>query len=128
MYLYEVIEQKKIIDRKIGEIKNILVSSPTEDLAKELISLIDEKQTLLVKINIANNDSQVSVGSQQIKVTNAVILRDTVKNKVDLLTELIDSDTGLDKLNLIEQRDKYFNDLTLIEMIIKQNDLNVNVD
>lgn len=128
MYLYELIEQNKMINKKIEEIKNMLISSPNDDLASEIQTLLDNKQTNLVKISIANNSSQVNVGQQTIKVVNAVIIRSTLKEKIDLLTELISSDTNLDRLSLMTQRENYFKDYILMDMIIKNNDLNVQLD
>jgi hypothetical protein len=128
MYLYEAILQKRIIDKKIEEIRKALVSSPDNGLSDTLISLLDAKRSLLIKINIANNSSTVIVGSQKMLVTNAVIIRDAINEKIALLTSLIGSDSGLDKLHLMQQRDSHYNDYLLMDIIIKNNDLSVIID
>ena len=130
MYLIEILEQKKIIDQKIDELKTILLSdsNPDDGLAQRLINLLDLKQGKLMNINSANNQSKIKVGSTELSVANAVIIRDTIKEKIDLISQLILSkDCGLDKASLIDQRDKYFEEHMLINTCIIKSDTIVNL-
>ena len=49
--LYELIEQKRMLDVKITEIKETLIREHTEELAKEYLALVDARQDMLIKIN-----------------------------------------------------------------------------
>lgn len=128
MHLIEVLDQKKIIDQKIDELKTILLSDPNPDdeLAQRLINLLDLKQGKLMNINSANNQSKIKVGTVELSVANAVIIRDTIKEKIGLISQLIMSkDCGLDKVSLMDQRDKYFEEHTLINTCIIKSDTTV---
>ena len=128
MYLTEVIAQKKLFDKKISEVKRLLKIRPTEDLAQELMDLLEMRQGKLININSANDHSKINLGGTEVSITVAVLIRDTIHAKIGILTDLInDADSALDKLKLLEQRDKHFNEYTLINMGIQRNDLNVTV-
>jgi len=61
-------------------------------------------------------------------IATAIIIRDGIADKVSYTTELIDNpDSTLDKLELMKQRDRYFEEYTLIDMGIQKNDLNVTL-
>jgi len=128
MYLTEVIAQKKLYDKKINEIKKLLRVKPDELLAQELMDLLEMRQGKLININSANEKSNINLGGTEITISVAVMIRDTIKDKINILTELInDPESSLDKLQLLEQRDKHFNEYTLINMGIQRNDLNVTI-
>ncbi len=128
MYLTEVIAQKKLYDRKIVEVKMLLKVRPDELLAQELMDLLEMRQGKLININSANEQSKISLGGTDVPISVAVMIRDTIDEKVSILTDLInDTDSSLDKLKLLKQRDKHFDEYTLINMGIQRNDLNVTV-
>jgi hypothetical protein len=128
MYLTEVIAQKKLFDKKISEVKRLLKIKPTEELAQELMDLLEMRQAKKININSANEQSKINLGGTDITITVAIMLRDTIKEKIEILTELInDPESSLDKLKLLEQRDRHFSEYTLINMGIQRNDLNVTV-
>jgi hypothetical protein len=128
MYLIELIAQKKMYDQKIREVRKLLEVRPSEELAYELLDLLEIRQGKLISINRANEQSTLNLGGTDITITLAVMIRDTIKAKMDVLTKLINNpENGLDKIKLLEQRDKHFNEYTLISMGITKNDLNVKV-
>lgn len=128
MYLIELMAQKKMYDQKIREVRKLLEVRPSEDLAYELLDLLEIRQGKLISINRANEQSTLNLGGTDITITLAVMIRDTIKAKMDVLTSLINNpDNGLDKIKLLEQRDKHFNEYTLISMGVTKNDLNVKV-
>lgn len=128
MYLYELVTQNKTLDIKIKELKSILDDELRDEVAQELLDLIEIKQSKIISISIANNKSEITIGSTTTSVTAAVVIRDTIQKKIDLLTDMINSkDNKLDKLNLIRQRDKFFDEHVFIDMAIKRNDLAVSL-
>lgn len=128
MYLIELIAHKEILDQKIEEVKALLAIKPSEALAAEFMDLLEIRQSKLINIHRANEQSKLSLGGTEISITLAVLLRDTIKEKVDTLTSLIrNPENDLDKLELQAQRDQHFNEYTLLNMSIIRNDLNVKV-
>lgn len=128
MYLRDLINKNENLNLKIKEIVKILKRDPDNDIATRLIELIDERQRNLIDINSANSQCKLKIGKQEISLNAAVIIRDTMKLKVDVLTELIASDEcALDKLALISQRDTLFEDFSLLSMSIINMDINTNV-
>ncbi len=128
MYLTEVIAQKRLYDKKITELKSLLEVRQTEELAKELMGLLELRQAKCINISQANEQATVHLGGTDISITVAVMIRETIKAKLDVLTSLINNpDTALDKISLQKQRDRHFNEYTLISMAVQRNDLNVTV-
>lgn len=126
--LFEMVAEKKMIDKKIVELRAVLRESQTDELATELVSLIDKRQSLLINIHRANISSSINIGGTSVDIATAILLRDSIKNKFDYLTELIDNpNCNLDKLELFSQRDRYFEEYVLIDMGIQKNDLQVTV-
>jgi len=128
MYLVEVIAHKNFIKQKLSEVSRCLETNQTEELAAEFMDLLEQLQTKLININSANQQSTLNLGGMDIPISVAVIIRDTMKSKMDVLTNLIDNpDCKLSKLDLIRQRDNYFNEYILMSMGIQKNDLSVRV-
>jgi hypothetical protein len=128
-YLFELISDYNILNKKIKEIKTILSFKQTEDLAKELFNILELKQTKLLHITEANNLSKMNVGGTEISVSTVIIIRNTIKEKIDLLTSMIDNkDCNLDKIELQRQRDKYYSEYILLTMGINRNDLTVTIE
>jgi|APCry1669188910_1035180.scaffolds.fasta_scaffold00886_19 hypothetical protein len=128
-YLFELISDYNILNKKIKEIKTILSFKQTDDLAKELFNILELKQTKLLHITEANNLSKMNVGGTEISVSTVIIIRNTIKEKIDLLTSMIDNkDCNLDKIELQRQRDKYYSEYILLTMGINRNDLTVTIE
>ena len=89
MYLAEVIAQKRLYDQKIEELRRVLQVRQTEELAQELMDLLEMRQAKCININKANEKSTINLGGTDISITIAVMIRDTIKSKIDILTELI---------------------------------------
>lgn len=124
--LTEIIANKNMVDIKIAELRAMMVSEQDEDVAKKLMSLLDDRQNLLISIHRANITSKISIGEADIDIATAIIIRDSIEDKFICLSELItNQECTLDKLKLMDQRDRYFDEHTLIDMGIQRNDLNV---
>ncbi len=129
VYLAEVVAQKIIFDKKIKEVKRMLQYEQTEKLAQELFALLELRQSKILNIEVANNVSKISLGGTEVTISTAIIIRDTIKEKIDVLTTLINNkDCGLDKVELQGQRDKYYDEYVLLTMGVTRNDLQVKVE
>jgi hypothetical protein len=127
-YLFELLTDKTMIDIKIGEIKSILKHEQNDSLAQELFRLFELKQSKLLYISTANNTSKLNIGENEINVATALIIRKTIKEKIDILTDMINNkDCRLDKIELQKQRDRYYDEYVLLSMGIKRNDLTITI-
>ncbi len=127
-YLFELLTDKTMLDMKIDEIKSILKYEQNDNLAQELFALLELRQSKLLHIAAANNMSKMNVGGTEISIATAIIIRSTIKEKIDILTNMIgNKDCHLDKIELQKQRDRYYGEYVLLSMGIKRNDLTVTV-
>lgn len=126
--LAEVIAQKRVLDKKIKEIKHILQKEQTDALTEELLSLLESRQRKMLNIEAANNASTIKLGATDVKISAAIQLRKTIKEKIDFLTSLItNDDCRLDKLELQKQRDKCYEEYIILTVGITRNDLEVTL-
>ena len=129
VFLVEVLAQKIMLDQKIREVKSMLSATQTDELVQEYFALLELLQSKLLHIEMANNVSTINIGGQDVTIAVAIQFRKTIKEKIDLITSLIDDpECRLDKLNLQKQRDQYHNDYVLLTIGITKNDLSVTVD
>jgi hypothetical protein len=127
-YLFELLTDKTMLDIKIKEIKSILRYEQNDNLAQELFALLELRQSKLLHISAANNLSKLNVGGNEISIATAVTVKDTIKEKIDILTTMINNkECNLDKIELQKQRDRYYGEYVLLSMGIKRNDLTVIV-
>lgn len=129
VYLAEVVSQKIIFDKKIKEVKKMLQYEQTEKLAQELYALLEQRQSKILNIELANNASKISIGGVEVTITTAIIIKNTIKEKIGVLTSLIgNKDCNLDKIELQSQRDKFYEEYILLTMGVTRNDLQVKVE
>ena len=127
-YLTEIIAKKRIFDKKINEIKTLLKLEQTESLVEEFNALLEQRQSILLQIKTANNNSTINIGGNDVTIATAVVIRDVIKEKIDIITVLINNkECVLDKIKLQHQRDEYYNSYILLSMGISRNDLQVKV-
>lgn len=128
LFLSEVVWQKKILDVKLEEIKNLLQTEQNDTLVQEFFALLEQRQSRVFSIDAANNASTISIGGTDVSISVAVNIRDTIKEKIDVMTGIIDNpECRLDKLVLQQQRDKFYEEYVLLSMGISRNDLQVTV-
>ena len=125
--LYELIEQKRMLDTKISEVEGMLSREYTEYLAKEYIDMIDERQGMLININNANNKSTISISEKDVPVSVALIIRESILDKINIITSIINKSGCDDIIGLQKQRDKFNDNYTLLDMAITNNDIGVSI-
>jgi hypothetical protein len=129
MYVIELLANKKNLDMKIKELERILKYEQTDALAQELFALLEQRQSVLMDLDNANHAGRIKIGTTEITTATAIVLRNTLKAKMAVLTSLINNkDCTLDKLELQTQRDKHFEEYFLLSMAINRNDLQVTME
>ena len=128
MQLRNLICEKEMLKKKISELKNIMSYNTIDDIAQELFTYIELLQAKKININTINNEIKVDIGGKEIDISTVIILRDTAKNKTDVLTSLIvDNECKLDKIELMKQRDSIYEEYILLSNKIILNDLSVKI-
>jgi len=126
MYLAELMREQKDLERKIGELRDLSrVSLKKEaDLDQAILkmyALLDKQQNNRIVINNILNEVKLKVGDSDISMFNAMILRDTIKKKIDAVTLLVGKDNDLDLFKLLEDRDSLENDYNKLNDQIDSN-------
>ena len=76
-----------------------------------------------------NISTEVQFGDNKVIIANMLKLRDTTSNKINVFTELIDSNkSSLNIINLIEQRANLVEEYILLSKAISLNDWRVEID
>lgn len=129
MNLRDLVYKKQFIDIKIEELKKLLERAPQNQTAEQLVKLLDERQRLSLNIYSANSQCTLTIGESKLDLNSAVILRDTIKRKIDIITGIINSDIeyDLDEFELMNQRDKFMEDYALLDMSIINTDINTKI-
>ena len=126
--LYEVLSHKKVLDKKIKELRRLLSVEQDEDLTAELLAALELKQGKSISIHLSNKNTIIDIGETKLDIATAVIIRDTIKEKINYITELINNiECRLNKIELIRQRDRYFEEYILIDTRILQSDINLKI-
>ena len=128
MRLKDLICQKEMLEKKIVELKDIIQYDNSESIAQELFVQLELLQAKKVNLNTINSQVEIDLGGKKVIISTVVIIRDTMKEKMDILTKLItDNDCSLDKLELMKQRDNIYEEYTLLSNKIMVSDLNVKI-
>ena len=128
MRLRSLVYEKELLEKKIVELKDILLYDASEDIAQELFGQLELLQAKKINIHTINNQIKITLGGKEVDISTAIVLRDTVKNKIDILTSLvINNECGLNKLELMKQRDDLYEEYTLLSNEIVVSDLNTNI-
>lgn len=128
MLLHELLLQKKVLDLKIRELKRIIQYTQSDDLAEELFALIEIRQSKILTIKSINKISKIIIGGTEVDLDVAVRIRDTVEEKIDILTSLINNnDCSLNKIELQSQRDKFYEEFIILSAGITNNDLKIKI-
>lgn len=128
MLLRDLIYEKKMLEKKIVELKTIIRYDNSETILQELFVQLELLQAKKVNLNTVNNQIKIDLAEKEVIVSTAVVIRDTMKDKMDVLTVLIKNKRcQLNKLELIKQRDSIYEEYTLLSHKIVASDLNVKI-
>lgn len=128
MILRDLIYQKEMLEKKIIELRNIMHYDVSENIAQELFVQLELLQAKKVNLNAVNNQVKLDLGGKKVIISTAIIIRDTMKDKMNILTDLItDNECQLDKLTLMKQRDDIYEEYSLLSHKIVSSDLSVKI-
>lgn len=128
MRLSNLIYERDMLKRKVSELKNIIKHDATDTIANELFAQLELLQSKTISINTINGQIKINLGGKDVNISTAIALRDTTKEKINILTSLIiDTDSKLDKVELIKQRDDIYEEYILLSNEITLSDLNVKI-
>jgi hypothetical protein len=128
MRLRSLVYEKELLEKKIVELKDILLYDASEDIAQELFGQLELLQAKKINIHTINNQIKIALGGKEVDISTAIVLRDTAKNKIDILTSLIvNNGCELNKIELMKQRDDLYEEYTLLSNEIIASDLNTNI-
>jgi len=135
MYLREKLDELNLIERKVFELKNY-VNSKTEltdgerdKIVKDILNYIDKIQNAKLVLNKVNNQTSVTIADSKLDLKTATIIRDSLKEKIDLITDFINNNkNNLDVLTLISQRDDLIEEYNTVNNSIRIADWSVNID
>jgi hypothetical protein len=137
MLLAEVLIEKQNLEAKIQQLENYIYrvygssAEQTDKATNKFLELTDKYRSHLILINRVNNEVELTIGDSKVNLANAVLIIKTIKKKIDLLDNLIetaDSETVMDTFNLIEQRDKLLEEYDLISNEVKALEWGTEVD
>jgi len=77
-----------------------------------------------VILNRTNEATKLVLGKNEISVSDGIYLRETILKKINVLSSMIEHNTtrDLDIFNLIEQRDKLFEEYVYLSTLISESD------
>jgi hypothetical protein len=132
MLVAELLLRKKNIKLQIDDLeKHVSTEDASGNINKvinKLFDLEDILQRYVVILDKSNNNNKITVGASEVSVATAIRLKNNTKRKIDVLTDLINSNVNVDILNLIEQRTKLFEEYILFCKAIGLSDWSVEVD
>lgn len=133
MFIGELLIRRKTVKHKIKELRNFIQNltasgeQDNSDLHRKalnmLFDLLDKYQDYSIILDKVNNDTFINIGESAINISNTIRLRNTIKGKMDVLSDSINgSDYSIDIFSLIEQRDKLMEEYILIDRSITTSD------
>ena len=137
MVLAEVLIEKENLANKIQQLQSYIYrmysssTDQTDKAVKKFLELTDKYRSHLILINRVNNEVEVTIGDSNVSLANAILIVKTIKKKIDLLEDLIetaDNETVMDVFNLMEQRDKLLEEYNLISNEVKVLEWSTEVD
>jgi len=130
MFLRQKLDERVWLKKKIKELKNnaFEFTSRQDELLKQLIVLMDKLQSINLILNKINNESIIEIAGTKLSLQTAVEIRSTMKDKIDIISELIALDTGkLDVLSLMVQRDIIIEEYMTVNSAISQADWKIQI-
>lgn len=135
MYLAEVRVEMENIARKIKQLKSYIAkicgfdAESTDRAVNQLIELVDKYQSHRIAYSRYCNNIKLQIGETEVTLTEAKIILDTMKEKIDVLESLIDSEENtLDVFSLMGDRDKLYKDYASMSNGLKSIEWSTKID
>jgi hypothetical protein len=138
MRLAELIDRSNLLKSKIFELERFIVKLVSKDkteqdelseLRKLLDAFVNENQSLTMKISRANNQIEVILGTSKLRLSDALIMRDTALAKINTITDMIENSNGnLEVVSFLLERDKIYEEYFLIHRAIEMAHWSSEID
>jgi hypothetical protein len=138
MFIGELLVRKNGIKEKISELRSFiqnLTDSPIDnadlhsDALSMLFDLLDKYQDYSIMLEKVNIENKIVIGESEINVANAIKLRNTIKGKIDVLSDSINgSDYSIDVFDLMSKRDTLTEEHILINKTITISDWAIDIE
>ena len=132
MLVAELLLRKKNLKLQIDELEKYLstekAAGDVNKATNAIFELEDRLQQYIVALSISNYETLIQVGKSQVNIAAAIILRNTTQKKINVLTELVDTNINVDIFNLMEQRNSLFEEYILLDKAIKASDWKVELE
>jgi hypothetical protein len=135
MFLGEVLQEKENLEFKISQLEGLFFkvakidSDKANELIKKLFDLLDKYRSHLILLNKINNKEEIEIGGSKINLANAVLLRETLEQKIEILNKLIlEESSYTDVTSLIENRDKFYVEYKTISNELKSFEWRMTID
>jgi len=137
MQLAEVLIELETINDNIETLNGFLFGTNKSNdvklidtVIKELLSLLDKKRSHLILLTGFNNKIFLKIGTVDINLATALIILNTIKSKIDIVDNLLNSRgcDDLDVLNLLDQKDKLVKEYNALSSNIKKLEWSVDID
>lgn len=131
MFLRQKLDERKFLKVKIKELKeNILCFTDEQDtLIKHLLTLLDRLQIINLVLNSVNSNSIINIAGNELSLSTAIEVRNTLQSKIDVMNGLIGACKGnLNIITLMEQRDGVIEEFMAIDSAIRQADWNIKIE
>ena len=132
MLIAELLLRKENLKLQMDELKRYLstekAAGDVNKATNVIFELEDRLQQYIVALSISNHEAMIQVGKSQVNIATAIILRNTTQKKINVLTELIDTNINIDIFNLMEQRNSLFEEYILLDKAIKASDWKVELE
>lgn len=137
MLLAEVLTRKRNIEEKIENLEDYLVRlasdesiqdhSEMDELVSKVYDLLDEQQQQIFTIDRANSSIEIKIGSSTTTLAATIRLRETIKRKMDILSNLIEAckynkNSKFSITELLDNRDKLIAEHDILTKAIKTKD------
>lgn len=136
MLVGELIIRRQLIKKNLEDVKRYLAKkeettsrSTYNDFIDQLFAYLEQLKSHTVLLNRSNESTMLTIGKNEISVADAVYLKESILNKISILSSMIEHNTtrDLDIFNLIEQRDKIFEEYVYLATIINESDWSTEV-
>jgi hypothetical protein len=135
MNLGEILNEIEHLEFKIKQLEYLFFkiaksdSEKANELIKRLFEHIDKYRSHLILLNKINNEKEIVIGDSKINLANAVLLKKTLKHKIELLNRLITDDTSYtDIQSLIDNRDKFYIEYKTIATALESFEWRTKID
>lgn len=137
MFIGELIKRKYSTKNRIIELYDYLYKMANNsnnsgnvygEAFSMLFDLLDKYQNCVIVIENSNIDNKVTIGSNEITVSNAIKIKKNLNEKIKCLEAVINgSDFSINVIDLMSQRDHFLDEYSIIDEAITASDWHTEV-